>query len=139
MEILIADDSKMLRYMTIEALHGLGYRQITEANNVSEAKNLMLGTQFELIICDLHMPGESGLDFLRYIRATPNFSKIPFILLTTDGEKQNIVAAVQAGVQAYLIKPVQKAMLGQKLTELAKRYNFTPPNTVGPDGVFKQG
>lgn len=130
MEILIADDSKMVRFMTLEALHALGYTSITEAANVSEAKNLLYGKKYDLIISDFHMPGETGLDFLRYVRATPDYSKIPFILLTTDGEKKNIVAAVQAGVQAYLFKPVQKLALAQKLAEISKKFNFQPPNTV---------
>jgi len=128
MEILIADDSKMVRFMTLEALHALGYSSITEAANVSEAKNLLFGKKYDLIISDFHMPGETGLDFLRYVRATPEYSKIPFVLLTTDGEKKNIVAAVQAGVQAYLFKPVQKIALAQKLTEISKKFNFQPPN-----------
>lgn len=130
MEILIADDSKMVRFMTLEALHALGYTSITEAANVSEAKNLLCGKKYDLIISDFHMPGETGLDFLRYVRATPEYAKIPFVLLTTDGEKANIVAAVQAGVQAYLFKPVQKNALAQKLTEISKKFNFQPPNTV---------
>jgi len=130
MEILIADDSKMIRYMTLEVLHALGYNSISEAANVAEARTHMQRKKFDLIISDFHMPGETGLDFLRYVRATPEFSKIPFILLTTDGEKKNIVAAVQAGVQAYLFKPVQKIALAQKLTDLSKKFNFQPPNIV---------
>jgi two-component system chemotaxis response regulator CheY len=127
MEILIADDSKMVRFMTVEALRGLGYKQITEANNVSEARNLMQGKMFDLIISDFNMPGETGLEFLRYVRATPKFEKIPFVLQTSEGDKKNIVAAVQAGVQAYIFKPVQKAILAQKLTELSKKYGFQAP------------
>ena len=136
MEILIADDSRMIRYMTIEALNALGYRQITEASNVSEARNLMLGKKkFDLIISDFHMPGETGLDFLRWVRATPEFAKMPFVLLTTDGEKKNIVAAVQAGVQAYLFKPVQKQALAQKLMDISKKFNFQSPNIAVAQAV----
>ena len=127
MNILVTDDSKMIRYMIIEVLNELGYADISEAANVAEAKTLMKSTEFTLIISDLHMPGESGLDFLKFIRTTPAFAKLPFILLTTDNEKKNIVEAVQSGVHAYLFKPVQKPALEQKLAELSKKFNFQAP------------
>ena len=130
MEVLIADDSKMVRYMTIEILNALGYSTIHEASNVPEAKRLLQSKGIDLVISDFHMPLETGLDLLKWIRATPPHSNIPFILLTTDGEKKNIVAAVQAGVQAYLLKPIQKQAMFQKLTELSKKHGFQEPKPL---------
>jgi two-component system, chemotaxis family, chemotaxis protein CheY len=127
MKILVTDDSKMIRHLVISALNELGYNEIIEAANVGEAKNLLKGHKVGLIISDWHMPGDSGLDFLKYIKASAEYATIPFVLQTTENEKKNIVEAVKAGVQGYLFKPVQKSALLQKLLELSKAYNFQPP------------
>ncbi|MBN1577105.1 MAG: response regulator [Chitinispirillaceae bacterium] len=132
MNILIADDSKMIRHMAITALNELGYDSITEASNVGEAKNLLKGKKFDLIISDWHMPGESGLDFLKYVKSCPEYAALPFILQTTENEKKNIFEAVKAGVQGYLFKPVQKNALAQKMLELSKVYHFKPPSAAMP-------
>jgi two-component system, chemotaxis family, chemotaxis protein CheY len=138
MNILIADDSKMIRHMAITALNELGYDNITEASDVSEAKNLLKGKKYDLIISDWHMPGETGLDFLKYIKSNPEYANIPFILQTTENEKKNIVEAVKAGVQGYLFKPVQKAALSQKMLELSGIYKFQPPSVNIPARELKE-
>lgn len=127
MEILIVDDSKMLRYMTRDVLKVLGYEQFHEASDVPEARLRMQQMKIDLVISDFHMPRETGLDLLKWIRATPEFASTPVILLTTDGEKKTIISIVQAGVQAYLLKPVHKDSLGQKMSELSAKYRFPAP------------
>lgn len=127
MEILIVDDSKMLRYMTREVLRGFGYEQIHEASDVQEARLQIQKEKIDLVISDFHMPQETGLDLLKWIRANPDYTAIPVILLTTEGEKKTIVAMVQAGVQAYLLKPLQAPMLAQKMSELSRKYGFPQP------------
>ena len=127
MHFLIVDDSKMIRHMVITALGELGYDSFTEAAGVSEAKNLLKGKKSDCIISDWHMPGESGLDFLKFVKSHSEYAKIPFIIQTTENEKKNIVEAVKAGVQGYLFKPVQKAAIAQKLIELSKLYPIQLP------------
>ena len=127
MNILIADDSKMIRHMVIIALNELGYKDISEASDVAEAKNLLKGKKFDLVISDWHMPGESGLDFLKYVKSCPEYANMPFVLQTTENEKKNIVEAVKSGVSGYLFKPVQKSALAQKMQELSIVYKFPPP------------
>jgi two-component system, chemotaxis family, chemotaxis protein CheY len=128
MEILIVDDSKMLRYMTRDVLRSLGYERYHEASHVDEARLRMGQHKIDLVISDFHMPKETGLDLLKWIRATPEYASTPVILLTTDGEKKTIISIVQAGVQAYLLKPVHKDSLGQKMAELSAKYGFPAPN-----------
>ncbi len=130
MNILIADDSKMIRHMVVTALNELGYESITEASNVNEAKNLMKGKKIDLIISDWNMPGESGLDFLKYVRSCSEYAALPFVLQTIENDKKKIVEAVKSGVQGYLIKPVQKNALAQKMLELSTVYKFQPPSKV---------
>jgi two-component system, chemotaxis family, chemotaxis protein CheY len=150
MNILVTDDSKMIRHMVITALNELGYDSITEAQDVGVAKNLLKGKKFDLIISDWHMPGESGLDFLKYVKSCPEYASLPFILQTTESDKKNIVEAVKSGVQGYLIKPVQKNALAQKMLELSTVYKFQPPSMAvllkegaekkpGPEATAKSG
>jgi len=132
MEILIVDDSKMLRYMTKDALRSLGYEQTHEASDVAEARAILQKIQIDLVISDFHMPRESGLDLLKWIRSTPACEKTPVIMLTTEGDKKTIISIVQAGAQAYLLKPLQTPLLGQKLMDLSKKYGFQTPAGVAP-------
>ena len=127
MHFLIVDDSKMIRHIVITALSELGYDSFSEAADVSEAKNLLKKIKIDCIISDWHMPGESGLDFIKFVKSCPEYAQIPFIIQTIENEKKNIVEAVRAGVQGYLVKPVQKAAIAQKLTELSKLYPIQPP------------
>jgi hypothetical protein len=78
------------------------------------------------------MPGETGLDFLKYVRSRPEYATVPFILQTTENDKKKIVEAVKSGVQGYLIKPVQKNALAQKMLELSTVYKFQPPSMAMP-------
>ena len=113
--------------MVVTALNELGYMDIFEAADVGEAKNLLMANEINFIISDWHMPGESGLDFLKYVKSRPEYAELPFVLLTIENEKKNIVEAVKNGVQGYFVKPVQKNVLAQKMLELSKVYKFKPP------------
>ena len=137
MKILIVDDSKMIRHMTISILNELGYDNVVESSNVIEAKHSLSELEFDLVISDWHMPGESGLDFLKYMKSHPEYASIPFVLQTTENEKKNIFEAVKSGIQGYLYKPVQKSAIAKKLLELSKAYHFKPPTSPDPVRIFK--
>jgi two-component system chemotaxis response regulator CheY len=113
--------------MLIKSLNELGYADISAATCVDEAKKLLDDHKFDLVLADWHMPVETGLDLLKYIRATPELSKIPFIMITTENDKSRILEALKVGMQSYLFKPVKKATLAQKLAELAATYKFQVP------------
>ena len=133
MKILVADDSKTMRYVLINQLKELGYDTIVEADCVDKAKSLCLSTDPPtLIISDWNMPGASGLDFLKFIRGNASTSKIPFIILTTEMDRVKIIEATKAGVQSYLLKPIRKTILIEKMRELAAAYEFTPPREASP-------
>jgi two-component system, chemotaxis family, chemotaxis protein CheY len=134
MNILVVDDSKLIRHMVTSVLSDLGYPLVTEASDVAEAKKILKQEKINLIISDWHMPGESGLDFLKFVKSTPQYAHLPFIIQTTENEKKNIVEAVKAGVAGYLFKPVQKNAIAQKLTELAKLYPIQAPKTATTAG-----
>jgi two-component system chemotaxis response regulator CheY len=119
MNILIVDDSRTLRYVLIKILNELGHKNVTAAASVDEARKALAKHLFDVVICDWHMPVETGLDLVKYMRATPEFAKIPFMMLSTETDKSRIIEAVKTGIQSFMFKPVQKAVLAQKLNDIA--------------------
>lgn len=117
--ILIVDDATTFRKLLSMALEGIGITSILECDSAESAKNeLQPGTEVQLIICDWHMPGETGLDLLRWVRSQSHLVNMPFIMLTTEQERGHILEAARIGIQGYIFKPVQKIILIKKLHEL---------------------
>jgi len=130
MNILVVDDSKIIRIMIIRILNELGYDQTTEAVDVDSALLKMQTPLPDLILSDYNMPGKNGVDFLRIVRENPASKTIPFVLITTVHDKKIIVEAVKSGLQYFILKPVEKNILAEKLAALAQTYNFQPPRTA---------
>lgn len=119
MKILIVDDATTFRKLLLMALNGLSLTDVIEAESAEVARSLLQpGHEISLVICDWHMPGETGLDLLRWVRSQPHLSNLPFLMLTTEQERGHILEAARVGIQGYIFKPVQKALLVKKLSEL---------------------
>jgi two-component system, chemotaxis family, chemotaxis protein CheY len=127
MHILIVDDSRTFRYLLLQYLKELGYESVTAATCAAEAKKLLAEQKFDLVLADWHMPGETGLDLLKHIRATPAISQLPFVMTTMEQEKAHILEALKLGIQSFLFKPLQKSILAQKLNEIAAIYHLQAP------------
>jgi two-component system chemotaxis response regulator CheY len=132
--ILIVDDSKTILHVLGTLLKELGYLNVVEAENVDRAKQHFTKNRPNLIISDWNMPGATGLDLLRFVKGNPETADIPFIMLTTDSDRNKIVEATRAGLQSYLLKPIKKTVLVDKLKELAAAYGFKPPLEHGQGG-----
>lgn len=138
MKILVVDDSKTMRYVLITALKGIGYSSVATAECVDMAKTLLAADPVpDLIISDWNMPGASGLDLLKYVRSNTRTKETPFIMLTTETDRSKIVEATRAGLQSYLLKPVKKNVLAEKMRELSAAYGFPPPDGEHPPGRVK--
>jgi len=119
-KILVVDDMGTMRKIVAKTLKNFGYTDITDADDGSTAwPKIELasesGKPFQLIISDWNMPLLSGLELLKKVRGTNKIQKTPFILLTAEAESTNIVEAVSAGVNDYIIKPFQPITLKEKL------------------------
>ncbi len=113
MSVLIVDDYKtMLRVMS-SLLAQIGFKNIDEATDGSLALSKMNQKKYDLIISDWNMEPMSGFDFLKIVRAAGN--TVPFILVTAESKVENVVAAKQAGVSNYIVKPFSAETLKAKI------------------------
>lgn len=112
-KVLVADDSGTMRKIIIRSLNAVGVSDIQEAADGSEAVDRFQQDTFDLVLTDWNMPGKTGLEVLKFIRGTG--SKVPVVLITTEGEKTRVLEAVQAGVSDYLVKPFEADTLRAKL------------------------
>jgi len=116
-KMLVVDDMKTMRRLVMIALKDQGYTNVVEAANGLEAWNtLNAQPDFGVIISDWNMPEMTGLEFLKKVRETPNFAKLPFIMLTAESESQQVLLAVQAKVTSYIVKPFTNVQVMEKLT-----------------------
>jgi two-component system chemotaxis response regulator CheY len=117
-KILIIDDSNSLRFMMVKLLKDMGYKNITALGSAEEAYPLISNEQFDLILLDWNLPVVSGIDFLKQIRSNPKTEKIAVIMVTTVHEKANILQALKIGIQGYILKPVERSKLEDKLKQI---------------------
>ncbi len=108
---LIVDDFFSVRKIVVSSLKRMGFSgQFYEAENIADAETILrehqgADDQVHFVCSDWDMPGGSGLDFLKIVRADDQFKNLPFLMITAVGERDNVLAAVQAGASNYLMKP----------------------------------
>ncbi len=96
----------------------LGLNDFVEASDGNDALTKFAQEPFDLVLSDWNMPGKSGLEVLKEIRA--GGSNVPVVLITTEGEKRRVLEAIQAGVSDYVIKPFEASALAEKLTKFVE-------------------
>lgn len=121
MKILVVDDFSTMRRIIKNLLKDLGFVNIQEADDGSTALPMLQQGDFDFVVTDWNMPGMQGIDLLRAIRADANLKHIPVLMVTAEAKKEQIVAAAQAGVNGYVIKPFTAATLKEKLAKIFDR------------------
>lgn len=116
-KVLVADDSGTMRKIIIRSLNAIGVQDITEAADGQQGFDRFQGDEFDLVLTDWNMPNKSGLDLVKDIRSIG--SKVPVVMITTEGEKSRVVEAIQAGVSDYLLKPFTADSLREKLDKFS--------------------
>lgn len=112
---LVVYDQKSMRGMARYCLIEVGVGVVDSVESAEAALQRMKAVQYDLIVSDLNMDGMSGLDFLKAVRASKNWKRIPFIIATSERSKEQIVAAKQAGVSHYLVKPFNVSDMQKRL------------------------
>jgi two-component system, chemotaxis family, chemotaxis protein CheY len=117
MKFLVVDDSVTMRRIIINALQRIGYTEVVEATDGRDALE-RLDQSIGFIITDWNMPNMSGIEFARAVRGTLVGQSLPILMVTTRGAREDIVAAVDAGVNNYILKPFTPSVLKEKIDRL---------------------
>lgn len=114
MRFLVVDDSATMRRIVVNSLNRIGFADTVEAGDGEEALQ-RFGPEIGCVITDWNMPKMTGLDFVRGLRAHPHGTSVPILMVTTRSVREDILAAIEAGVNNYIVKPFTPAVLKDKL------------------------
>jgi two-component system chemotaxis response regulator CheY len=119
-KVMVVDDSSVMRQIIKNNLKQLGFEleNLLDAGDGEEALTKVGGGAVDLIISDWNMPRMTGIDFLKAIRADGALKEIPFLMVTSEADKEKIMEAVQAGVNQYIVKPFNANQLEEKIREI---------------------
>ncbi|WP_417317022.1 response regulator [Emcibacter sp.] len=115
MPILIVDDYKTMLRIIRNLLKQLGFQNVDEASDGSEALNKMRAKNYGLVISDWNMEPMTGYELLKEVRSDEMLKAVPFIMVTAESKTDNVIAAKKAGVNNYIVKPFNAATLKTKL------------------------
>lgn len=121
MKILVVDDFSTMRRIIKNLLKDLGFANVQEADDGNTALPMLVQGDFDFVVTDWNMPGMQGIDLLRAIRADDKLKHLPVLMVTAEAKKEQIVAAAQAGVNGYVVKPFTAATLKEKLDKIFER------------------
>jgi two-component system chemotaxis response regulator CheY len=121
MKILVVDDFSTMRRIIKNLLKDLGFTNIQEADDGNTALPMLVQGDFDFVVTDWNMPGMQGIDLLRAVRADDKLKHLPVLMVTAESKKEQIVAAAQAGVNGYIVKPFTAATLKAKLDKIFER------------------
>jgi two-component system, chemotaxis family, chemotaxis protein CheY len=123
MKFLVVDDSPTMRRIVINALKTFGYGEIIEAEDGQEGLSKLMGDKVDFVITDWNMPNMTGLELTKAIRSNDSLKHLPILMVTTRGLKQDIVEALQARVNNYVVKPFTPQVLKEKIDAVLKAVN----------------
>lgn len=126
--ILVIDDMSSIRDLVKNTLRSMGYENITLAEDGAKGLDILLRLQdtpesIQLVISDWNMPNLKGLDLLKTVRADKRFNSMPFVLLTSESEREQVTEAVMAGVSQYIVKPFTQKIFEEKLKGAYNKHN----------------
>jgi two-component system chemotaxis response regulator CheY len=122
MKCLVVDDSPTMRRIVANALREIGYPEVVEAEDGGDALAKMEDNpDIEFVLTDWNMPNVNGLELVRAIRANPKHADLPILMVTTRGMKEDVVAAMQARVNNYVVKPFTPDVLKSKIDTIMRR------------------
>lgn len=121
MTVLVVDDFSTMRRIVINLLKEKGFVRMLEAEDGKQALHLIETTPVHMVVSDWNMPVMNGLELLRAVRAAPEHRHLPFLLITAEARKENIVEAAQAGADGYIVKPFSAATLAEKVHNILRK------------------
>jgi two-component system chemotaxis response regulator CheY len=121
MRVLVVDDSSTMRRIIVNTLKKLGYEDTLEAGDGREALRSLTATPADVVVTDWNMPEMTGPEFVEALRANPSHTHVPVLMVTTQASQEDVIVALRAGVNDYLVKPFTPDALKDKLQSLLSR------------------
>jgi two-component system chemotaxis response regulator CheY len=121
MKILTVDDSATMRRIIKNSLKAIGYSEVIEAENGQVGLAKIQTENVEFVITDWSMPVMTGLELVHAIRSNPAIKALPILMVTAVGQKEEIVQAVSAGVNGYIVKPFEAETLHAKMQQVLSK------------------
>lgn len=121
MKILIVDDFSTMRRIIKNLLRDLGFTNTEEADDGHSALPMLQGAKFDFLITDWNMPGMTGIELLKAVRADDKIATLPVLMVTAEAKREQIIEAAQAGVNGYVVKPFTAAALKEKIEKIFER------------------
>jgi two-component system chemotaxis response regulator CheY len=118
LKVLIVDDQRTMVRIIRNLLKQIEFQNFDEAGDGAEALQKLRAGGFGLVICDWNMPNMTGLELLQQVRADPKLKGLPFIMITAESKTENVIAAKQAGVSNYIVKPFNAETLRDKIEKV---------------------
>jgi len=121
MKILVVDDFSTMRRIIKNLLRDLGFTNTDEADDGNTALPMLQTGKYDFLVTDWNMPGMTGIELLQNVRADDNLKTMPVLMVTAEAKRDQIVAAAQAGVNGYVVKPFTAAVLKEKIDKIFER------------------
>jgi len=121
MKILIVDDFSTMRRIIKNLLRDLGFTNTSEADDGKTALPILQSGDFDFLVTDWNMPGMTGIELLKAVRADAKLSSLPVLMVTAEAKRDQIVEAATAGVNGYVVKPFTAAALKEKIEKIFER------------------
>ncbi|MGB1239012.1 MAG: chemotaxis response regulator CheY [Pseudomonadales bacterium] len=120
-KILVVDDFSTMRRIIKNLLRDLGFQNITEADDGKTALPILKQGGIDFLVTDWNMPGMTGIELIGEVRKDPKLAHIPILMVTAEAKREQIIAAAQAGVNGYVVKPFTATVLKEKLEKIFER------------------
>ncbi|CRM12015.1 MULTISPECIES: chemotaxis response regulator CheY [Pseudomonas] len=121
MKILIVDDFSTMRRIIKNLLRDLGFTNTVEADDGITAIPILNSGSIDFLVTDWNMPGMTGIDLLRHVRADEKLRNLPVLMVTAEAKREQIIEAAQAGVNGYVVKPFTALALKEKIEKIFER------------------
>jgi len=124
MRFLVVDDFSTMRRIVRNLLKELGFTNVEEAEDGQIALHKLKNLRFDFVLSDWNMPNMTGIELLKAVRADAQLKDMPFMMITAEAKRENIVEAAMAGASGYIVKPFTAATLEEKMNKVFQTLNL---------------
>jgi len=117
-KILVVDDMATMRRIIKGLLEQLGFKNIDEAEDGKVALQKLKSSKYDFVVTDWNMPNMTGLELVQEIRKDPELKHLPVLMVTAEAKKENVLMAIKAGVNNYIVKPFTAEVLKEKIEKI---------------------